>query len=84
MGSEELAANLFRATQAEAKLRREGTKGKGEANELHKEVGAMVRKTIHDIGGTMPENLPAADGINKTVTKLKKNIEIKKLDGRTK
>lgn len=72
MGSEELAANLFRATQAEAKLRREQTKGRGNANELHKEVGAMVRKTIEKIGGTMPEQLPTADGIGKAVTRLKK------------
>jgi DNA-damage-inducible protein D len=79
MGSEELAANLFRTTQAEAKLRRENTKGRGNANQLHKEVGAMVRKTIQEIGGTMPENLPAAEGINKAVTRLKKGADIKKL-----
>lgn len=81
MGSEELAANLFRATQAEAKLRRENTKGRDRANELHKEVGIMVRKTIREIGGIMPENLPVPEGINKTITKLKKN-DIKKLEGK--
>jgi len=79
MGSEELAANLFRATQAEAKLRRENTKNRGRANDVHKEVGTMVRKTIREIGGTMPENLPAADGIGKVVTRLKKNEVAKKL-----
>ncbi|MFA6251450.1 MAG: DNA damage-inducible protein D [Candidatus Paceibacterota bacterium] len=79
MGSEELAANLFRTTQAEAKLRRENRKDKGRANELHREVGAMVRKTIKEIGGTMPENLPVAEGINKTVLKLKKGTIDKKL-----
>lgn len=79
MGSEEIAANLFRATQAEAKLRREGKKDRGRANELHREVGAMVRKTIREIGGTMPENLPAPEGINKTITKLKKGTTIRKL-----
>jgi DNA-damage-inducible protein D len=78
MGSEELAANLFRATQAEAKLRRENIKGKGNANELHKEVGRMVRRAIREIGGTMPENLPVADGIGKAVTRLKNDS--KKLD----
>jgi DNA-damage-inducible protein D len=72
MGSEELAANLFRATQAEAKLRREKTRGKTAANELHKSVGQMVRRTIREIGGTMPEYLPVAEGINKTIAKLKK------------
>jgi len=79
MGSEELAANLFRTTQAEAKLRRENRKDKSRANELHREVGAMVRKTIKEIGGTMPENLPVPEGINKTITKLKKGVTAKKL-----
>lgn len=58
MGSTELAANLFRATQAEEKLRRDGTKSKHHANQTHYEVGAKVRATIDDLGGTMPENLP--------------------------
>lgn len=84
MGSEELAANLFRATQAEAKLRRESTKGKANANELHRSVGAMVRRTIREIGGTMPENLPVADGINKTITKLKKGEVVQKLSDNNK
>lgn len=61
MGSTELAANLFRATQAEEKLRRDGIKGKTNANRTHFEVGAKVRKTIEDLGGTMPENLPTPD-----------------------
>ncbi len=61
MGSTELAANLFRATQAEEKLRREGIKGKQKANNAHREVGAKVRQTIKDLGGTMPENLPTPD-----------------------
>ena len=65
MGSTELAANLFRATQTEEKLRREEIKGKDKANRTHFEVGAKVRKTIQEIGGTMPENLPAADSIKK-------------------
>lgn len=65
MGSTELAANLFRATQTEEKLRREEIKGKNRANQAHFEVGAKVRKTIEDIGGTMPENLPVADSIKK-------------------
>ena len=58
MGYEELAANLFRATQTEAKLRRENTQGKQEANKTHFEVGKKVRDTIKDLGGTMPEDLP--------------------------
>lgn len=55
MGSTELAANLFRATQAEEKLRRDEIKGKDVANRTHREVGAKVRQTIHELGGTMPE-----------------------------
>lgn len=58
MGYEELAANLFRATQTEAKLRRENIQGKREANKTHFEVGKKVRDTIKDLGGTMPEDLP--------------------------
>ena len=65
MGSTELAANLFRATQTEEKLKRENIKGKQKANQTHYEVGKKVRKTIQEIGGTMPENLPVADSIKK-------------------
>lgn len=61
MGYEELAANLFRATQTEAKLRRENVQGKQEANETHFEVGKKVRDTIKDLGGTMPEDLPTPE-----------------------
>ena len=56
MGSTELAANLFRATQTEEKLRRENIQGKQKANQTHFEVGKKVRKTIEELGGTMPEN----------------------------
>lgn len=61
MGSEELAANLFRITQTEAKLRRDseaGIVGKDAANATHHEVGRKVRQTIAELGGTMPEDLP--------------------------
>lgn len=58
MGSEELAANLFRATQTEAKIRREGIQGTSDANSAHHAVGAEVRATIKRLGGTMPEDLP--------------------------
>lgn len=58
MGSTELAANLFRATQTEEKLRRDNVRGKHNANATHHEVGRAVRQTIKDLGGTMPENLP--------------------------
>lgn len=58
MGSTELAANLFRATQTEEKLRRDKVRGKQNANQTHYAVGAKVRQTIKDLGGTMPEALP--------------------------
>jgi DNA-damage-inducible protein D len=58
MGSTELAANLFRATQTEEKLRHDQVKGKSRANQTHYEVGRKVRQTIAELGGTMPENLP--------------------------
>lgn len=58
MGSTELAANLFRATQTDEKLRKEHTIGKDAANRTHFEVGKKVRQTIKELGGTMPENLP--------------------------
>ena len=78
MGSTELAANLFRATQAEEKLRREKIVGKDKANRAHREVGAKVRQTIKELGGTMPENLPAAESIKKLETKAKKALKGKK------
>ncbi len=58
MGSTELAANLFRATQTEDKIRREGIRSKEKANQTHFLVGQKVRQTIQELGGTMPENLP--------------------------
>lgn len=61
MGSTELAANLFRATQTDEKLRRENVQGKDNANQTHFEVGRKVRQTIEELGGTMPEDLPTPE-----------------------
>jgi DNA-damage-inducible protein D len=76
MGSTELAANLFRATQTEEKLRRDSIRGKKQANQTHFEVGAKVRQTIKDLGGTMPEALPtpgkSIQQIEREQKKLKK------------
>lgn len=74
MGSTELAANLFRATQAEDKLRREGIQGKTAANKTHHEVGRKVRQTIQELGGTMPENLPSPDKSIKQLEREKQRI----------
>jgi DNA-damage-inducible protein D len=65
MGSTELAANLFRATQTEEKLKRDKIKVKDQANKTHYFVGKKVRETIEELGGTMPEKLPNADSIKK-------------------
>jgi len=75
MGSLELAANLFRTTQAEDKLRRENVRNKEQANRIHNEVGRKVRRTIHELGGTMPENLPVAENIKKVESREKKRIK---------
>jgi DNA-damage-inducible protein D len=75
MGSTELAANLFRATQAEEKLRREKITGKDKANQAHREVGAKVRQTIKELGGTMPEHLPTAESIKKLESKQRKALK---------
>ena len=75
MGSTELAANLFKATQAEDKLRRENIKGKDNANQAHYEVGQKVRQAIKDIGGAMPEELPPAEDIVKVGRRLQKAIK---------
>lgn len=77
MGSTELAANLFRATQAEEKLRRENIQGKTKANTTHFEVGKKVRQTIEELGGTMPEDLPTP---KEDLNRLEKRVQ-KKLGG---
>ena len=75
MGSTELTANLFRATQAEEKLRRDNVQGKAAANRTHFEVGAKVRETIQELGGTMPEDLPTPE---KSIKQIEQEQEEKK------
>lgn len=76
MGSTELAANLFRATQTDEKLRRENIQGKKEAGDAHYEVGKKVRQTIAELGGTMPEDLPTPNkSIKQIVKEEAKRIE---------
>ncbi len=75
MNSEELAANLFRATQTEAKIKREGIKGQGNASLAHFEVGQKVRNTISALGGTMPENLSVVDSISESKKRLKASVK---------
>ena len=75
MASTELAANLFRATQTEEKLRRERVRSKDQANQIHHQVGHKVRQTIRELGGTMPENLPAAENIKKVASRERKRLK---------
>ena len=74
MGSTELAANLFRATQTEEKLRREQIQGKELANSVHYQVGRKVRQTIKELGGTMPEDLPTPPKSIKQIEKEQKKL----------
>ena len=75
MGSTEVAANLFRATQTEEKLRRDKISGKNAANKTHFQVGVKVRQAIRAIGGTMPENLPVAEDVVQVARRLKNAIK---------
>mgnify|MGYP000721281628 CR=1 FL=1 len=78
MGSTELAANLFRATQTDEKLRKENITGKEAANQTHYEVGKKVRQTIKELGGTMPEDLPTPSKGIKQIEREQKKISDKK------
>ena len=78
MGSEELAANLFRITQTEAKMRRENTDTPEKANAAHYEIGTIVREAIQKAGGTMPEELPTPEkSIKELQSEHKKQIKPK-------
>lgn len=77
MGSTELAANLFRATQTDEKLRRDNITGKEEAYETHYKVGRKVRQTIKELGGTMPEDLPTPEKSIKQIEREQKHKELK-------
>ncbi len=79
MGSEELASNIFRAAQTDAKLRREQVSTKDQANVTHYEVGHKVRETIKELGGTMPEDLPTPE---KSIQQLQRE-EQKRLQERS-
>jgi DNA-damage-inducible protein D len=82
MGATELAANLFRSTQAEEKLRREQIQGKDAANEVHYQAGIVVRRAIAELGGTMPEDLPTVDSIKKLERAEKKRLAAPKSKGK--
>ena len=76
MGSDELAANIFRASQTKQKLEREQIQGKERANQTHYEVGKKVRQTIEELGGTLPEDLPTpAESIQQLQRKEQKQLQ---------
>ena len=77
MGSEELGSNLFRITQADAKLKREEVDNEYTANSTLYEEGKKVRNTIKELGGTMPEDLPTPNKSIKEIEKETNKIEIK-------
>jgi len=80
MGSTELAANLFRTTQTEEKLRRDRVINKINANKTHRQVGAKVRRTILDLGGTMPEDLPTPESSIQQIENQKKKEQKNKIE----
>ena len=80
MGSEELAANLFRITQTESKLKRDNISSEKDANETHYNIGKNIREVIAKNGGTMPEKLPTPKKSLKELEKEKhyqEKIEMK-------
>ena len=70
MGSEELADNIFRIAQTDAKLKRENVDNEYTANSVHFEVGKEIRNSIKRLGGTMPEDLPTP---NKSLKELERD-----------
>jgi len=83
-GSTELAANLFRITQTDEKIKKDNIKGQYAASNTHFMVGGKVRQTIKDIGGELPENLPTEKHIKEIKKEIKQleKIENKKLIGK--
>lgn len=75
-GTTELAANLFRITQTDEKIKKDNIKGDFSASQAHFMVGGKVRQTIKDIGGTTPENLPAERHIKELESEKKKLLRM--------
>ena len=78
MGSEELADNLFRIVQTEAKLKKDNVKGESKANKVHYNMGRDIRKFIKNQGGTMPEELPTPNKSLKQLEKEQKDLIVNK------
>ena len=78
MNEDELVANLFRINQTKQKLLRDNIQGENNAKNVHYEVGKKVRKSIADIGGMMPEDMPTPKKSLKELEKERKKLESKK------
>lgn len=83
MGSTELAANLFRITQTEEKLRSKGIQGKEAACNAHYEVGLKVRQTMQELSGIMPEDLPVAEDVKKIAAQERKQQRMRAVPAQT-
>jgi len=85
MGKDELAANLFRITQTELKIKQDNIKGQSGLEFAAETVGIKVRKTMLDISGIAPEQLTTAQDIQKVKKELKnKSKQIKSIDKKSK
>lgn len=85
MGKTELAAHLFRITQTSEKIKRGSIRGQSNLEDAAHEVGKKVRKTMQELGGVNPEDLPAAENIGQVKKKLKgANKQLKALDNKNK
>ena len=78
MGSEELAANLFRITQTESKLKRDNISTEKDANKTHYNIGKNIREVISKNGGTMPEDLSTPKKSLKQLEKENKKSLVKR------
>lgn len=83
MGSTELAANLFRITQTEERLRSKGVRGSEAACTAHYEVGLKVRQTMNELSGIMPEDLPVAEDVKKIAAQERKQQRMRAIPAQT-
>ncbi|MCL2088348.1 MAG: DNA damage-inducible protein D [Oscillospiraceae bacterium] len=76
MGSDELIANSFRISQTKQKIQNKKIQGETNVKNAHYQVGKKVRKTIKELGGTMPEELPTPKKSLKELEKEKKRLAV--------
>jgi DNA-damage-inducible protein D len=83
MGKDELAHNLFRLSLTEGRIKKEGSRGQWQLEQVAEDVGRRVRRTVIEETGVHPENLPIAEDIKKVRSGIKKaHTEMKKIDGK--